>query len=197
MNPPMLLALGFALVGLAALHRLPAVDAIDRRAGQALQARLKTHPWITLFRLTWPLGRSEFAMLAVIGLAVYHLGAGASAAIAYVSWAFIDRFIKLGFKRVRPFDRQPGTQMLQPRRPHDPSFPSGDAFHAWFLALTAIQVFHLPALPALGLSVLAAWVSLGRIALGVHYPLDVLAGAGVGLAAAACEFFVSGYFHPV
>ena len=193
----MLFAAGLALVGLGALHRLPAVDSVDRRTGLALQGFLKNRPWITLFQLTWLLGRSEFSMLAVIGLAVYNLGTGASAAGAYVIWSLIDRFIKLGFKRVRPFNSQPPTDMLQPHPPHDPSFPSGDAYHAWFLALTAIQVFQLPLLPAVGLGLLAAWVSLGRVAMGVHYPLDVVAGAGVGLVAAAFEFFLLGYFRPV
>jgi undecaprenyl-diphosphatase len=197
MNPAGLLAAGMVLVGLGALHRLPGVDANDQRACLALQPRLKSHPWIDLFRLLWPVGRSEFAMLALIGLAFYNLGQGASAAAAYVAWAFIDRGIKVGFQRVRPFDRQPATEMLQPKAPGDPSFPSGDAFHAWFLALTAIQVFHLPVLAALALGLLAAWISLGRVAMGVHYPLDIIAGAGVGLVAAATEFLISGYFRPV
>jgi undecaprenyl-diphosphatase len=197
MNPSGLIAAGVLLVGLGALHRLPAVDAIDRQACLALQRRLKLHPWIDLFRLLWPLGRSEFAMLALIGLTFYNLDQGASGAAAYVAWSLLDRFIKLGFKRVRPFNRQPATDMLQPHAPRDPSFPSGDAYHAWFLALTAIAVFHLPILPALAVGLLAALVSLGRIAMGVHYPMDVIAGAGVGLVAVATEFLILGYFRPV
>jgi len=188
---------GILLVGLGTAHRLPAVDAIDLRAGLALQRGLKLHPWIDLFRLLWPAGRSEFTMLALIGLAVYNLAQGASGAAAFVAWSLIDRGIKVAFKRVRPFDRQPGTDMLQPTRPHDPSFPSGDAFHACFLALTAIQVFHLAPLPALAVGLLAAVVSLGRIGMGVHYPLDVIAGAGVGLLAAAFEFVIISVFRPM
>jgi hypothetical protein len=163
------------------------VDHIDRKACLALQQRLKLRPWINLFRLLWPLGRSEFAMVALVGLAFYNLGQGASAAAAFVAWSFIDRLIKLGFKRVRPFNRLPATDMLQPRAPKDPSFPSGDAYHAWFLALTAFQVFHLPLWAALAVGLLAVLVSLGRIAMGVH----------TLLAAAASEFLVLYYFHPV
>jgi undecaprenyl-diphosphatase len=196
-NPLVLMLAGMLLAGLGAGHRLPVVDTIDRKACLALQQRLKLRPWINLFRLLWPLGRSEFTMLALAGLAFYNLGQGASAAAAFVAWSFIDRFVKVGFKRVRPFERQPATNMLQPRRPRDPSFPSGDAYHAWFLALTAIQVFHLPVLAALAVGLLAVLVSLGRIAMGVHYPLDVIAGAGVGLVAAASEFLIIGYFRPI
>jgi membrane-associated phospholipid phosphatase len=197
MNPVGLALAGMLLVGLGAGHRLQAVEAIDLRTGLTLQRRLKPRPWIDLFRLLWPLGRSEFTMLALVGLAFYNLGLGACAAGAFVAWMVIDRLVKRGFKRVRPYERQPGTAMLQPRRPGDPSFPSGDAYHAWFLALTAIQVFHLPVLAALAVGLLAALVSLGRIVMGVHYPLDVIAGTGIGLIAAASEFLFLFYFHPV
>ncbi len=194
MNPFGVALAGMLLVGLGAAHRLPVVDAFDRRVGLALQARLKLRPWIDLFRGLWPLGRTEFAMLALLGLAFYDLGWAFSALVLFLAWAGLDRLIKLGFKRVRPFERQPVTDMLQPTRPRDPSFPSGDAYHAWFLALTAIQVFHLPLWAALALGLLALLVSLGRIAMGVHTPLDVIAGAGVGLLAAATEFLVIYFF---
>ena len=63
--------------------------------------------------------------------------------------------------------------------PGSPSFPSGHAATA-FAAATAVAVLH-PRLriPALAIATL---VALSRVYLGVHYWLDVAAGAAVGVA---------------
>jgi undecaprenyl-diphosphatase len=62
------------------------------------------------------------------------------------------------------------------------SFPSGHTMHAvCFATLAGLQF------PLLGLT-LAPFVALtayGRVALGLHYPSDVAAGAGIGLFSAA------------
>jgi membrane-associated phospholipid phosphatase len=56
---------------------------------------------------------------------------------------------------------------------------------AWFLVISAGFVFGIPPWGVMLLSVLAAAVSIGRIALGVHYPLDVISGAGLGILTAS------------
>jgi undecaprenyl-diphosphatase len=72
--------------------------------------------------------------------------------------------------------------------PADASFPSGHALSA-FAAAGVVTVLH-PRLrvPALAL---AALVGVSRVYLGVHYPLDVLAGAALGLAVSAVVLVVA------
>ncbi len=84
----------------------------------------------------------------------------------------------LALRRPRPFDAISGVVTLVPR-PHDPSFPSSDAAAA-FGAAVALG-YALPRLrwPAI---VIAAGIALARVAVGVHYVGDVLAGALVGTA---------------
>ena len=64
--------------------------------------------------------------------------------------------------------------------PH--SFPSGHAARAFFIAALAIGLG--PAWLAALLCVWAPLVSLARVAMGVHYVSDVLAGAVLGVVAA-------------
>ena len=62
------------------------------------------------------------------------------------------------------------------------SFPSGHTLHA--VCFTWQAVAHFPAL-AWVLVPMAALIAASRVVLGLHYPSDVIAGAGVG-AALAC-----------
>ena len=61
--------------------------------------------------------------------------------------------------------------------PH--SFPSGHAARAALIAMLALFCCPLPV--GLALTLWALLVSLARIAMGVHYPSDILAGALLGL----------------
>ena len=97
-------------------------------------------------------------------------------AISYLASVLVTAALKFSVRRRRP-EGEWGA-VYRKTDPH--SFPSGHASRT--IALTAI-VFALDAVLAGVL--LAAWslaVGFARIALGVHYLLDILAGHLVGLA---------------
>lgn len=80
--------------------------------------------------------------------------------------------------RLRPCFALCDIRLLVPRQSHSPSFPSNHAANCFAAAAV---------LSSLGRGVarisflLAALVALSRVYLGVHYPLDVVAGALLGL----------------
>jgi undecaprenyl-diphosphatase len=101
------------------------------------------------------------------------LSAGLALAVGKVISELVDRS--------RPFVVDAHGVHLFSGHAADPSFPSDHAT-ASFAVATAILLRHRRA----GILALAAAavLSVGRVALGVHYPSDVLAGAALGAAAA-------------
>ena len=91
------------------------------------------------------------------------------------------RRLKSSLVRERPFLRYPAInlQMLPLDRY---SFPSGHTLHA--VNFTWQAVAHFPAL-SWELVPVASLIALSRVALGLHYPTDVLAGAAIGAVLAA------------
>ena len=81
--------------------------------------------------------------------------------------------------RTRPYEVLDYTLIVPPM--HDASFPSGHTA-ASFAAATAVYAIR----PSWGRAAYAFAVLMGfsRLYLGVHFPLDVLAGAAVGTLAA-------------
>jgi undecaprenyl-diphosphatase len=65
--------------------------------------------------------------------------------------------------------------------PGNPSFPSGHAATSFACAAT---LAWLTPLSPVALYVLAALIAFSRVYVGVHYPLDVIGGAALGLGVA-------------
>lgn len=90
----------------------------------------------------------------------------------------ISSGLKFSFDRVRPSDRFDEPEPLL-RVAHTPSFPSGHAATSFACAATLAR--YVAPRFAIGLYVLAALIAWSRVYVGAHYPLDVLAGAVLGL----------------
>lgn len=101
------------------------------------------------------------------------VAAAASAGFALLIGAIVGGLVD----RARPFVADPGQLHLFVAHSPDASFPSDHATAAF-----AIAVATLLRKPRWGaVAVLAATIlSVGRVAAGVHYPSDVLAGAALG-----------------
>ena len=68
------------------------------------------------------------------------------------------------------------------------SFPSGHTLHA--VAFSAVVLSYFPLL-AIALVPFVVLTAVSRVALGLHYPSDVLAGAAIGAAVALLSFMVA------
>jgi undecaprenyl-diphosphatase len=90
-------------------------------------------------------------------------------------------FLKRWTGRPRPFVKCPDIR-AHARALDQFSFPSGHVLHA--LSFTIILTNYYPS-AALGLVPITLLIALSRVALGLHYPSDVAAGAGIGTVVAA------------
>ncbi len=79
--------------------------------------------------------------------------------------------------RPRPFEAHPGHAHLMLPPSTDPSFPSDHATAAFAIAVAILLRHRKAGVLAL---VLATIVSVSRVALGTHYPSDVIGGALLG-----------------
>jgi undecaprenyl-diphosphatase len=98
-------------------------------------------------------------------------------ALADLAGQLISLGLKQGIGRERPNVAYPEPRPLV-HAPHDGSFPSGHATVS-FACATALSFYAPRAAPAF--YVLAAAIAWSRVYVGVHYPLDVLGGAALGL----------------
>jgi membrane-associated phospholipid phosphatase len=101
------------------------------------------------------------------------VAAGAAWLLAHVAKAIADR--------PRPYQVVADAVLRQPPA-HGTSFPSSHTAVTVAVAI-ALAPFLARPLAATGIGY-AALVGWSRVYLGVHYPLDILAGAGIGMAAA-------------
>ena len=104
---------------------------------------------------------------------------------AHVLANSVKRIIKNNFKRTRPKvmieEQTYECEAGESEGGHDTSFPSGHTAGA--VAVATVMARDLPqtAVPALAIAAMIAGIQVPR---GKHYPIDVAAGAVLGLAAA-------------
>lgn len=106
------------------------------------------------------------------------VAAGLSAGLGLLTVKIITEF----YDRARPFVAHPGAVHLFARHAADASFPSDHATASMAIAVAFLlrRRFVWAALTI----VFAVILDFGRVAVGFHYPSDVLGGAAIGALAA-------------
>jgi undecaprenyl-diphosphatase len=140
----------------------------ERPGGLRTFAALLAHSgdsWLWLLGLAalWLAGNEDWKLRAVI------------LAIGIILTAVVVMTIKFTVRRKRPEGNW--GSIYRSTDPH--SFPSGHAARAVMLALVTLG--GGPTWLAIVLIVWAPFVSLARVAMGLHYLSDVIAGIGFGL----------------
>lgn len=152
----------------------------DQRACVALNRAVGYGALLFALRgLSW-LGDGIFWYSLMLALLLQH---GANAALPVLHMAFVGfvctatyKMVKRGTHRLRPY--QSLGEVAAGTPPLDAySFPSGHTLHA--VGFTIVALAHYPQLAVL-LVPFALLTAASRVALGLHYPSDVLAGAGIG-----------------
>jgi undecaprenyl-diphosphatase len=160
------LSLYETLNGFASRHDV-AGDVFEFIGKQALPLFVLLLAVLFLARGKW---RSENARHGVVA-------AGFSALLALGVAHLISDF----WDRARPYEAHPGHAHLLVAASPDPSFPSDHATAAFAIAVAIALRSRRAGWVALAM---AAAVSIARVAVGTHYPSDVLGGALLGAAAA-------------
>ncbi|MCF2910244.1 MULTISPECIES: phosphatase PAP2 family protein [Pseudoalteromonas] len=149
-------------------------------------------PWFKMVMLA--LSKSgNGGLYVVLGIlsALFMDSVGQQFALCAVVAFAIERplylYLKNRIARVRPCDCLAVKAMLTPSDKF--SMPSGHSAGAWLYATCLME--HFPAL-ALPLMLWASGVSLSRIVVGVHYPIDVILGAMIGSGCALLAIGVVG-----
>jgi undecaprenyl-diphosphatase len=104
-----------------------------------------------------------------------------SAAISIGYTCALVGIVNIFYFRPRPFIGLSGDSVnLLFYRPTDSSFPSNFA-SIMFALVVPVMIYNKKF--GLGLLALALFSSFGRVYTGVHYPLDIAAGAGIAIVA--------------
>lgn len=180
---PLRAAAGAALLGgtWAAL-RYPVVQRGDVRVGDAVRS-FGTAPMDAAVTYTTDLG----SVYSVIGVATTLAATGRRRlaadvlGIGLLAWN-VAQVSKTRVRRQRPYEAEGVRRLI--RKPTGSSFPSGHS-------AVGVAMFTMLADRSRGgvsrrlLQAVGAYVALSRVYVGVHYPTDVIGGAGMGLAVGA------------
>jgi undecaprenyl-diphosphatase len=100
------------------------------------------------------------------------------AAVIILSRGFITTVIRFFYHRERPFIALPDSTVKLIEKSPEASFPSG---HAMLFFALAMAVYYIRPKYFPYFLIGAVFVGAARIFVGVHYPFDIIAGAGLGI----------------
>ena len=180
----LLASLGVALFGASALLVKAGATSWDARLFRVLNEVPPAAASVLtpLSHLFLPVGIIAVCLLAIVYVVARNRGVlpvAAGAAAAGTAWVLAN-LAKVIADRPRPYDVM-AEVVLRQQPAHGTSFPSSHTAVVLAIAIALVPFLARP-LAAAGIAY-AALVGWSRVYLGVHYPLDVLAGAGIGMAA--------------
>ncbi len=143
------------------------------------------HPWLDWFwleltdmhkQLWFKAGLAPLIVISVVY--IYRMGALKMALAIFLSVAIADNIAYRGFKknidRQRPMQNNELSWVRKIGMAHGNSFPSNHASNIF--AGAATLAWFVPA-GAYGFYIFALLVAISRVALGVHFPSDAVAGS--------------------
>ncbi len=162
------------------------ITTLDRQSALAFVAATASSPVLSalalgVYALTW--NGLVFWLAGLLVARARHFGRRGLWALLTVyfgmtmGWVVTEQIVKRIVGRPRPFDVLDLHPLIA--QPSSSSFPSGDATFAVGGAVALAAVAPRWRWPAL---LLAVAVLFERVALGVHFPSDVLVGGAIGLA---------------
>ena len=134
--------------------------------------------WLDVIKLVTFLG-SGWMLLALVPL-LFVPAMRTRVAVLFLTLTLTSGIVAWGKAlagRVRPCHALDWVQARLIELPTDPSFPSGHAAGSFAFAAFIFTIHRRAGFACAGL---ATAIALSRVALGVHYPSDVFAGAVVG-----------------
>lgn len=182
--------LGFGLLLIGCTHLFAGVKTGETQIVRKMQDLFKKNPRLTVFQEIWFFGRTPFAVVSLLLLTSLKLKMGSIAILVFLVTVGIENILKNTLNRPRPFIAHLDIEMLQPKSPVDPSFPSGDTLRIWYLALILPVAAGDSGLFLTAFLLLATLVTLGRMILGVHYLTDTIAGIGLGMLGAGTTLWL-------
>jgi membrane-associated phospholipid phosphatase len=180
----LLAGLGAALFGVSALLLKTGTLGWDESLFRALnQVPAAAASVLTpLSKLFLPAGILAVIVLAAVYVVVRNrsvMPVAAGALAAGIAWG-LAHAAKTIADRPRPYQVMTDVVLRQPPA-HGTSFPSSHTAVTLAVAIALVPFMARPlAAAGIGYAVLVGW---SRVYLGVHFPLDILGGAGVGMAA--------------
>ncbi|WP_440054399.1 phosphatase PAP2 family protein [Pseudoalteromonas sp. T1lg65] len=136
-------------------------------------------------------GNGGLYVLVAILCALFLEQLGQRFALTAVLAFLIERplyfYLKNRIARLRPCDCHAVQALLTPSDKF--SLPSGHSAGAWLYATCLMEQIPVLSLP---LVIWASGVSVSRVVVGVHYPLDVIVGGLMGTACASVAIVIIG-----